>query len=145
MVTALIFSFAKVIAFHVINLPVPLAAALWWIAAPLAYMLLRQPGAAFLTHTVDYLSYVWLIGALGGSQLIWLVPGAVIELFLGRDGYQTTTYQKVVSACLLASVVSVILLLIYGWNGTLYGLLLQLGGAFLGSSVAYLVGRVVAK
>lgn len=144
-VTALIFSLAKVIVFHLINLPIPLGAALWWMAAPLAYMLIRQPGAAFLSHTLDYLSYLLLIGAFTGPQLIWLVPGAMIELLFGRNGYQRVTYQKVVGTCLIASVVSLVLLMLNGWNGSLYGLLLQFGGAFLGSSIAYLIGKFVTK
>ncbi len=143
--TGLIFSLAKIIIFHVLNVPIPLGAALWWMAAPLAYMLLRLPGAAFLSHTLDYLSYVWLIGALSSSQLIWLVPGAIIDLFFGRDGYQNVTYQKVVGTCLAASIVSLILLLLNGWSGTLYGLVLQLGGAFFGSSIAYLIGKAIKK
>ena len=145
-VTAIIFAAAKLILFGpLLILPDLLAAALWWIAAPLAYMLTRRPGAAFLTHSLDYMAYVWILGALAPKEFIWLTPGAIIELFLARGGYQKRSYQKVVGACLVASVVSLVLLLITGWQGSVYGLLLQLGGAFLGSSMAYLIGRVLRK
>ncbi|MGB0385199.1 MAG: ECF transporter S component [Ardenticatenaceae bacterium] len=144
-ITALVLALAKFILFPLGVLPDPLAAALWWMAGPLAYMLTKRAGAAFLAHGLDNLAYVSLLGSFSPDQLIWLVPGAVIDLIVSRGGYQQRRYQQVIGACLVASVVSIPLLVTSGWPPSLYKLMLQLGGAFLGGTMAYIIGRIVRR
>ena len=70
-VTAGIFAAAKIV------LPIyilydsallrPLAIALWWISGPLAYMITKRAGAAFLTSGLD----ITLLSLLRGGDLLW--------------------------------------------------------------------------
>ena len=62
-----------------------LAISLWWISGPLAYMITKRPGAAFLPCGLDY--SVYNLSGYGWS--LWeLIPAVVMEGIFAIRSYK---------------------------------------------------------
>ena len=121
----------------------PLVFALGWIPGPLAYMITRRPGAAFLTCGLDFATY----SLLGGYMNLWgLVPAVVMESVFALRSYKRRDYWTLVLAVIAAWIVSFVVSFIRSsFPLGLEWIILSLIGAFLGGSMAYGIGRVLSK
>jgi len=118
--------------------------ALWWISGPLAYMITRRPGAAFLTSGLDTITYSMLRG--GGMNLWELIPTVVMEGVFAIRSYRRYNYGTLVLATVLAAIADLGVLFVH-WHVplSLDWIVPFLNGAFLGGSIAYAIGRILGK
>ena len=120
----------------------PLAIALWWISGPLAYMITRRPGAAFLTCGLDFTTY----SLLEGYMTLWeLVPAVVMESVFAIRSYKRHDYWTLVLAAILAGAATLVVWFLRGFPSSPDWIATQLIGVFLGGSIAYGIGRALGK
>lgn len=122
----------------------PFVIALWWISGPLAYMITRRRGAAFLTCGLDFTIY----SLLEGYMSLWeLIPAIVMEGIFANRSYKRRDYQTLVLAIIVAQIANLAVFFIR-WSSLSLGLdriVSDLIGAFLAGSIAYVIGRALGK
>ena len=120
----------------------PFVIALWWISGPLAYMITRRRGAAFLTCSLDFTIY----SVLDGYMSLWgLIPAVIMEGIFADRSYKRHDYWTLVLATVLAQIANLALFFIRWSSIPLDWIVPDLIGAFLGGSIAYVIGRALGK
>jgi len=120
----------------------PFVVALWWISGPLAYMITRRQGAAFLACGLDHFIY----SMLGGGLSLWeLIPAVIMEGVFADRSYRKRDYRTLVLATVLAQIANLAVFFIRWSSIPLDWIVPDLIGAFLGGSIAYGIGRALGR
>ena len=122
----------------------PLAISLWWISGPLAYMITRRPGAAFLTYGWTAL-FTYMLQ--GGELSFWdIIPAVVMEGVFAIRAYKRYDYRTVVLATVLAEIGDLgVLFIRWSFPLRLDWIIPSLIGALLAGQIAYGIGRALGK
>lgn len=121
---------------------------MWFIASPVAYLLLRKPGVALLAE-VAAASSEFLLGSEWGLAVLvsGFIQGLGAELVFAAFGYKKYSLGVTIAAAVGATIGSLVLDSLYGYIGDLvwWNLALLIGLRFIGAVIiaGYVAHRLV--
>lgn len=126
---------------------------MWFIAATVAFLIIRKPGVALLAEVAAAHGEFIFGGEWGVATLIFgLAQGLAAELVFAAFGYKRYNVFVVSLAAIGSTVASIIIDYYYGYVGdlALWNLLLMFGARFLGAILiagifAYLIVAALEK
>lgn len=126
---------------------------MWFIAATVAFLIIRKPGVALLAEVAAAHGEFIFGGEWGVATLIFgLAQGLAAELVFAAFGYKRYNVFVVSLAAIASTVASIIIDYYYGYVGdlALWNLLLMFGARFLGAILiagifAYLIVAALEK
>jgi energy-coupling factor transport system permease protein len=126
---------------------------MWFIAATVAFLIIRKPGVALLAEVAAAHGEFIFGGEWGVATLIFgLAQGLAAELVFAAFGYKRYNVFVVSLAAIASTVASIIIDYYYGYIGdfALWNLLLMFGARFLGAILiagifAYLIVAALEK
>ncbi|MBD8067760.1 ECF transporter S component [Bacillus sp. PS06] len=125
--------------------------AMWFIAAPVAYLIIRKPGVALLAE-IAAASGEFLLGSPWGLTVLLygVVQGLFFELVIMAVKYKKYNLAVIIFGGLAATLGSVIMDFAYGeiddlaaWNLTLYIVMRFLGGIVFAGVLPYYLVKVL--
>ncbi|MGM0875705.1 MAG: ECF transporter S component [Bacillota bacterium] len=126
---------------------------MWFIAATVAFLIIRKPGVALLAEVAAAHGEFIFGGEWGVATLIFgLAQGLAAELVFAAFGYKRFNVFVVSLAAIASTIASIVIDYYYGYIGdlALWNLLLMFGARFLGAIIiaglfAYLIVTALEK